>query len=69
MDTVTISPKYQVVIPASIRSHLKVKPGEKVVVMEKDGIIHIVPVEDMRSMRGRYKSGSTEAVRDDRDRV
>ena len=42
METVTVSPKFQVVIPETIRNHLEIHPGEKVVMLEKDGVIHIV---------------------------
>ena len=68
MDTVTVSPKFQVVIPAEIRNFLHIRPGEKMVVMEKDGIIHVIPVNNIRSMKGRYKGISTKGLRDEADR-
>lgn len=68
MDIVTLSPKYQVVIPQRIREHLKLKPGEKLQVISYDNRIEFVPVKPMRSMRGSLKGldGSFERERDDR---
>ena len=68
METVTVSPKYQVVIPGSIRKRIDIHPGEKVVVFEKNGIIHIVRVGDIREMKGRYKGLLKEGIRDEEDR-
>ena len=68
METVTVSPKYQVVIPASIREHMDIKPGQKAVVMESDGIIYVVPIGDIRDLRGTCPKLTTEGLRDERDR-
>ena len=68
METVTVSPKYQVVIPAPIRKRVSIHPGEKVVVLEKNGIIHVIRVGDIRKMKGIYKGMTTEGVRDEEDR-
>ena len=38
METVTVSTKFQVVIPETIRNHLEIHPGEKVVMLEKNGV-------------------------------
>ena len=43
MEIVTVSPKYQVVIPLSIRKALGLKPGQKVELREKDGSVVMVP--------------------------
>jgi len=69
MTTVTVSPKYQVVIPNEVRSRLKLKPGQKVVVLEKDGIVHIVPVKNIKEMKGFVKGVDTENLRDEHDRL
>ncbi|MCU0800089.1 MAG: AbrB/MazE/SpoVT family DNA-binding domain-containing protein [Candidatus Thermoplasmatota archaeon] len=70
MDAVTVSPKYQVVIPASVRKEVDLKAGARVMVLQKDGIIHIIPVEDRKRMRGRYRGTelTSEGIRDDHDR-
>ena len=68
METATVSPKYQVVIPAAIRERISIHPGEKVVIGEKNGIIHIIPVGNIREMKGRYGEISKEGIRDENDR-
>lgn len=52
METVTISPKYQVVIPKSIRESLELRPGQKVEVVLYDRRIELVPVRPISEMRG-----------------
>ncbi|MBB28666.1 MAG: AbrB family transcriptional regulator, partial [Gemmatimonadetes bacterium] len=47
MDIVTLSPKYQVVIPQRIRKLLNLKPGEKLQVISYDNRIEFVLVRDM----------------------
>lgn len=44
MDVVTVSPKYQVVIPRSVREFLQIKPGQKVQVMVFENRIELIPV-------------------------
>ncbi len=68
MDTVTVSPKFQVVIPSNIRDRLGILPGEKVVVMEKDGVIHMVRIGKIKTLRGKFKKVTSEGLRDERDR-
>ncbi|MBI4014434.1 MAG: AbrB/MazE/SpoVT family DNA-binding domain-containing protein [Candidatus Aenigmarchaeota archaeon] len=68
MDTVKLSPKFQVVIPKGIRENLKLKPGEKMVVIEKGGSIHIVPVGKMFAMRGIAKGTDSKGIRDEDER-
>jgi len=43
MDTVTVSPKYQVVIPSSVRKQLEPTPGQKVKVIVYDNRIEMIP--------------------------
>ena len=68
METVTVSPKFQVVIPLTIRDSLEIHPGEKVVMLEKDGVIHIVRIGDIRKLRGKLKKLSIEGLREEEDR-
>lgn len=52
--TVILSSKCQVVIPREMRDRLNIKPGQKVSITTKDGVIHIVPIPSLRrSERGR----------------
>lgn len=52
METVTISPKFQVVIPKSIREDLGLRPGQKVQAIVYEGRIELVPVVPIRKMKG-----------------
>lgn len=52
METVTISPKYQVVIPQKIRERLGLRSGEKVRMIPYNGRVEIVPVRPMKQLRG-----------------
>ncbi len=52
MSTVTISSKYQVVIPKAVRERLKIKPGQKVEAFAVGGRIELVPVRPISEMRG-----------------
>jgi AbrB family looped-hinge helix DNA binding protein len=69
MSTVTVSPKYQVVIPEKIRKGMNIKPGQKFDVVEFEGCLEFVPVKDMRSLRGSLKGLDTEVPRDREDRL
>ena len=69
MDTVTISSKYQVVIPRAIREKWNVKPGQKVRFIIYGNRLEIVPVRDIKSARGFLKGMSSSVDRDEEDRV
>ena len=68
METVTVSPKFQVVIPRAIRESMGLISGEQVVVFEKDSVIHMVRVGDVRKLRGKFRKLSTKGLRDEDDR-
>ena len=68
MQTVTVSPKYQVVIPKSIRDALKLRPGQKMRVIEYDGRIELIPDRDISELRGFLKGINTRVERE-KDRV
>ena len=68
METVTVSPKYQVVIPQSIRRELNIKAGEKMAVLRIGKTIYFVPVGPIKELKGFVKGISTRGVRDERDR-
>lgn len=55
MNTVTLSPKFQVVIPQAVREVLKLKPGQKFQIFALGERIEIVPVKPMKAMRGFLK--------------
>jgi AbrB family looped-hinge helix DNA binding protein len=68
MKTVTVSPKYQVVIPRDVRETLSIKPGEKMQVINYANRIELVPVKKIKSMRGFLKGIDTTVIRE-KDRV
>ena len=68
METVTVSPKFQVVIPQSIRQELHIKAGEKMAVIKKGKTIYLVPVGPLMDLHGFVKGVSTRGVRDERER-
>jgi AbrB family looped-hinge helix DNA binding protein len=68
MDTVTVSPKFQVVIPQRIRKALGLKPGQKVQVIPYEGRIELIPVERIRRARG-FLKGIDTAVKRAPDRL
>ncbi len=68
MSIVTVSPKFQVVIPREIRDALGLEPGQKVQVLQYQNRVEFIPVRAMRSMRGFLKGIDTKVVRE-RDRV
>jgi AbrB family looped-hinge helix DNA binding protein len=68
MATVTVSPKFQVVIPQEVREALDLRPGEKLQVFQYDHRIELVPVRPLREMRG-FLRGIDTTVDRDPDRV
>jgi AbrB family looped-hinge helix DNA binding protein len=68
MKTVTVSPKYQVVIPRDVRETLSIKPGEKMQVINYANRIELVPVKKVKSMRG-FLKGIDTTVNREKDRV
>jgi len=68
MHTVTISPKFQVVIPKAIRESLRLHPGQRVQAIAYRNRIELVPVRSAKAMRGFLKGIDTHVPRED-DRV
>jgi len=64
MQTVTISSKYQVVIPRTARQALDLRPGQKMHVVECDGRIELIPERDIKELRGFLKGINTEFKRE-----
>jgi AbrB family looped-hinge helix DNA binding protein len=68
MEVVTISPKFQVVIPMSIRRSLGIKPGQKVQVVLYENRIELIPLLPIKKARGFLKGMDTTLQRET-DRV
>jgi AbrB family looped-hinge helix DNA binding protein len=68
MDEVTISPKYQVVIPKAIRERLHFRPGQKLVALVKGNSVSLVPVPTLKELRGIARGANLEGYREEEDR-
>jgi len=64
METVTISPKFQVVIPKGIRTRLKLKAGQKIQAMVYQDRIELVPVRPVRQLKGFLRGIDTDVIRE-----
>ena len=64
MQTVTISPKFQVVIPKEIRESLKLAPGQKIQALLYENRIELIPVRSIKKMRGFLKGIDTSVDRE-----
>jgi AbrB family looped-hinge helix DNA binding protein len=68
METVTVSPKYQIVIPRKVRLAMGIRPGEKFQVLQYEDRIEYIPVRKMKTMRGFLKGIDTKVLRE-KDRI
>ena len=68
MQTVTISPKYQIVIPKELREALNLLPGEKLQVFRYQNRLEIIPIKDIKKMRG-FLKGMDTVIERDKDRT
>lgn len=65
MSTVTISSKFQLVIPKAVREAMELKPGQQLRVFSSGDRLELVPVKNLRSMRGFLKGIDTSVPRDE----
>jgi AbrB family looped-hinge helix DNA binding protein len=68
MDTVTVSTKYQVVIPQRVRQSLKIQPGQKMHMIEYGDHIVMIPVRPIEAARGSLKGIDSDPQREKVDR-
>jgi AbrB family looped-hinge helix DNA binding protein len=68
MSRVTLSPKFQIVIPREIRERLRLRPGQKITLIEQDGIITAIPDQPIEKFRGILKGMTTTGLRDKQER-
>ena len=64
METVTISPKFQIVIPQRIRESMGLRSGEKALILAFRNRMEIIPIRDVRALRGYLKGIDTSVVRE-----
>ncbi len=66
MNVVTLSPRFQVVIPQAIRKALHLAPGKQFQAMQYGDRIELVPIKTMRELRG-FARGMDTTIHRDRD--
>ena len=69
MDTATLSTKYQLVIPRGARERLRLRPGMRFTVMDKGGVVYLVPERPMRAYRGVARGTTGRDLREKRERL
>ena len=68
METVTVSSKFQVVIPRVIRESMGIQPGQKIQVIQYDDRIELIPLRTMEEARG-FLRGIDTTIEREPDRV
>jgi AbrB family looped-hinge helix DNA binding protein len=68
MVTVTVSPKFQVVIPKAVRQKLGIRPGQKLQILQFSDRIEFILLQNIRDMRGFLKGIKTD-IRREKDRI
>ncbi len=68
MTAVTVSPKYQVVIPKGIRESMGIVSGQKVQMITFLNRIELIPIKPMKKLKG-FLEGLDTAVKRDKDRL
>jgi AbrB family looped-hinge helix DNA binding protein len=68
MKSVTVSPKYQVVIPKEIREQLGIIAGQKIQVLVYKDRIELIPLQPMAKLRG-FAKGIDVAFEREADRL
>ena len=68
MVTVTVSPKYQVVIPRPIRDKLAIKVGQKLQLIPYQDRIELIPLRNIKDMKG-FLKGIDTTIKREKDRI
>ena len=69
MPRVTVSAKFQIVIPREIREKLGLRPGQRITLLERDGIITAIPDQPLEKFRGILKGMSRGGLREKQKRL
>ena len=64
MTAVTVSPKFQVVIPKEIRESMKIESGQKIQMITYGNRIELIPIKPMKKLKGFLKGIDTNVPRD-----
>jgi AbrB family looped-hinge helix DNA binding protein len=69
MKNVTLSTKYQLVVPREVRERLGLRPGAEFTVLEKGGVVFLVPARPLRARRGVARGAGQRGLREKKDRL
>lgn len=69
MAMTTISPKFQIVIPKDVREKLRLRPKQRLQVLEKGGVITLAPEVPLKTLKGSLRGMSKGDLREKRDRL
>jgi AbrB family looped-hinge helix DNA binding protein len=64
METVKLSPQFHVVFPRKIRESLGIRPGQRLQVLVYEGRVELIPLREMKEMRGFVRGIDTRVARD-----
>jgi len=68
MTQVTVSSKYQIVIPKEVRRQLPLRTGQKLAIVVKEGLVMLLPDKPLAAFRGFLRDMKVGDIRDKRDR-
>lgn len=68
MTAVTVSPKFQVVIPKDVRESMGITSGQKVQMLTFRNRIELIPIKPMKQMKG-YLKGISTNIKREKDRL
>ena len=69
MAITTMSSKFQVVIPKEVREKLHLSPGQRLQILEKGGVLTLVPEVPLKTLKGFVKGMNREGIRENKDRL
>ena len=68
MEAVLVSPKFQVVIPHAVREALRIRPGQRMQVIQYGDRIELIPIRPTQEMRG-FLRGMDTTIEEEPDRL
>jgi AbrB family looped-hinge helix DNA binding protein len=68
MATATLSSKFQLSLPKSLRESMNLQPGQQFELIRTGDIIQMVPKTSIRDLRGRARGAKADEYRDRNDR-
>lgn len=68
MNNITVSPKFQIVIPKELREELNITSGMKLAAIAYEGRIELIPLQPMKNLEGTLKGMDTSLIREKKDR-